>query len=104
MILSSNSIGISSLAYPSAMATTGIINFTILMIIAIIINYTSGYLLVYCAKVKKAKNYATLNKIMLGRFNYIVDIAFLFTNLGILVSCILTFNDFMSGMFFKHYF
>ena len=41
---------------------------------------------------------------MLGRFNYIVDVAFLITNLGIIVSCILTFNDFMSGMFFKHYF
>lgn len=41
---------------------------------------------------------------MLGKFKYIIDVVFLITNLGIIVSCILTFNDFMSGMFFKHYY
>lgn len=104
MILASNSIGISSLAYPSSMANTGIVLFIILMILAIFINYLTGYLLVYCAKEKKARNYSHLTEIMLGRYRWFVDFSFFVTNLGIILSCILTFNDFMCGIFNHKYF
>ena len=48
-VLASNSIGISALAYPSAMAKTGLVPFFLLLILAIVINYFTGYLLMYCA-------------------------------------------------------
>ncbi len=101
LILASNSIGISSLAYPSVVANSGIITFFLLTLLALVINYKSGYLLVYCAKIKEAKNYGDLTKIMLGKSKIIVDIAFFITNIGIILSCILTFNDFMSGIFLR---
>jgi len=69
------------------------------MILAILLNYYTGTLLVYCAKEKQAKNYSDLTEKMIGKFKIIVDIAFLLTNIGIILSCMLTFNDFMSGLF-----
>ena len=104
MILASNSVGISSLAYPSSVASTGVVLFIILMILAIFINFLTGYLLVYCAKIKKARNYSHLTEIMLGKYKFFVDFSFFITNLGIILSCILTFNDFMCGIFNHKFF
>ena len=103
LILASNSIGVSSLAYPSAMANTGVFLFIALMILAIFLNYLTGYLLVFCAKVKNAKNYSDLTYKMIGNFKIIVDFTYILTNMGIMVSCILSFNDFMSGLFHKKF-
>lgn len=40
---------------------------------------------------------------MIGKFKIVVDIAFLLTNIGIILSCMLTFNDFMSGLFHQKF-
>lgn len=103
-VLASNSIGISAMTYPSAIAKSGVITFIILMTLAIIINYASGYLLVWSAKHKKAKNYTHLTEIMLGKYKIIVDLAFFITNLGIMISCIMTFNESMSSLFSRESF
>lgn len=104
VILASNSIGISSLAFPSSMAKAGVGLWILLMLVAILVNYLSSYILVFCGKQLKAKSYAELTQMMLGRFKIVIDIFYVFTNLGIILSCSLTFNDFMSGIFNHEYF
>lgn len=104
LILASNSIGISSLAFPSSMAKAGIGLWMMLMVIAILVNYLSSYILVFCGKQLKVKTYADLTQKMLGKFKAIIDVFYVFTNLGIILSCSLTFNDFMSGIFNHEYF
>lgn len=104
IILASNSIGISSLAFPSSMAKAGIGLWILLMLMTILINYMSSYILVFCGKQTKSRSYAELTFKMLGRFKIIIDVFYVFTNLGIILSCTLTFNDFMSGIFNHEYF
>jgi len=36
---------------------------------------------------------------MLGKYKIIVEIFYFIANFGIIISCILTFNDFMTGIF-----
>lgn len=99
VILASNSIALSSLTYPSGVANCGLILFLFLMLIALSINFLSGYLLVFCAEKKKAKSYTHLIRIMLGKYKIIVDLFYFIANLGIILSSILTFSDFMTGIF-----
>lgn len=104
LILASNSVGISSLAFPSSMAKAGIALWILLLIIAILINYVSSYVLVFCGKKMKVNTYSDLTSKMLGKGRLVVDIFYIFTNVGIILSCMLTFNDFMSGIFNHEYF
>ena len=39
---------------------------------------------------------------MIGKYKYLVDLSYLIVNIGIIISCILTFNDFMTGLFEKN--
>ena len=98
-VLASNSIGVSALAYPSSLARTGIFPFIILLFFAIVINYLTGYLLMHCAQELKVNNYFELSKAILGKYKFITDVSFLLTNFGIILSCILTLNDFMCSLF-----
>lgn len=104
IILASNSIGISSLAFPSSMAKSGIVLWVVVMVITIFVNYTSSYVLVYCAKQLNVRSYAELTSKMLGRWKTVIDIFYVFTNIGIILICSLTFNDFMSGILSHDYF
>ncbi len=101
VILASNSIALSSLSYPSGMASTGIVLFTLLLALALGINYMSGYFLVYCAQKKQAKSYSHLTEMMLGKYKAVVEFFYLVANFGIILSGVLTFNDFMTGIFQK---
>lgn len=104
VILASSSIGISSLAYPASMANTGIILWVILLLTAISVNYISGYVLIYCGKETKSKTFGDLTQKLLGRFKIVVDFFCILTNVGIMISCMLTFNDFMTSIFNPEYF
>lgn len=90
-----------ALAYPSAIAQTGIFPFIFLIFLAILLNYSTGYLLIYCAREKKVHSYIELSQILLGKYKWITEVAFLLMNFGIILSCILTLNDFMCGLFKK---
>lgn len=104
IILASNSIGISSLAFPSSMAKAGLLLWILIMLIAMFISYTSSYMLVYCAKQINVKSYAEITSKMLGRWKCVIDLFYVFTNMGIILICYLTFNDFMSGILNHEYF
>ena len=104
VILASSSIGISSLAYPASMANTGIILWVVLLLTAISVNYISGSVLIYCGKETKSRTFGDLTQKLLGRFKIVVDFFCILTNLGIMISCMLTFNDFMTSIFNPEYF
>lgn len=104
IILASNSIGISSLAFPSSMAKSGIVLWVFIMVITLFINYISSYVLVYTAKQLNARSYAELTFKMLGRWKTLIDVFYVLTNMGIILICSLTFNDFMTGIMNHEYF
>lgn len=43
-------------------------------------------------------------RIVLGKYKFVVDVSFLLVNFGIILSCMLTLNDFMCGLFKKQFF
>jgi amino acid permease len=104
IVLASSSIGISSLAYPTSMANTGIILWVLVLLIAISVNYISGYVLIYCGKETKSRDFGELTHKLLGKYKIIVDFFCMMTNIGIIISCMLTFNDFMTSIFSQEYF
>jgi amino acid permease len=104
VLLSSSSIGISALAYPSSMARSGILLWVLLLGLAIVVNYISSYVLVYCGRETKSKDFGELTGKILGRGRIVVDFMCVALNLGIIISCIMTFNDFMTGIFQHNYF
>lgn len=61
----------------------------------------TAYLLIICAKNKKANSYFDLAKKIMGKYKIIIDISFLLVNIGIILSCMLTLNDFICGLFQK---
>lgn len=104
VLLSSSSIGISALAYPSSMARSGILLWILLLALAIVVNYISSYVLVYCGRETKSKDFSELTGKILGKGKVVVDFMCVALNLGIIISCIMTFNDFMTGIFQHNYF
>jgi amino acid permease len=104
ILLSSSSIGISSLAYPSSMANSGIVLWVMLLILAVSINYISSYVLVFCGREMKAKSFSDLTEKMMGKWTIAIDLMCVILNIGIIISCIMTFNDFMTGIFQHQYF
>lgn len=104
LILASSSIGISALAYPSSMANTGVILWFFLLALAIGVNYISSYLLVMCGKELKVNNFNELCEKLIGKGRIIVDFFELILNTGIMMCNMLTFNDFMTGIFNHDYF
>jgi len=104
VLLSSSSIGISALAYPSSMAQSGILLWILLLTLALFVNYISSYVLVYCGRETKSKDFSELTGKILGRGKVAVDFMCVALNLGIIISCIMTFNDFMTGIFQHNYF
>lgn len=103
-VLASNSIGVSALAYPSAIAQAGIFPFVFLLVTAILLNYFTGHLLILCANKVNAKSYIDLANIIMGKYKVFIDISFMLLNVGIILSCMLTLNDFMCGLFQKQFF
>lgn len=104
IILASSSIGISALAYPTSMANTGIVLWLALLVIAIAINQISSHFLIYCGKETGATDFGDLTQRLLGWYKVIVDILVALMNIGIIISCMLTFNDFMTSIFNHEYF
>jgi amino acid permease len=104
IVLASSSIGISALAYPSSMANTGIILWFFLLALAIAVNYISSYLLVLSGKELKVSSFNELCDRLIGRWRVFVDFFEFILNTGIMMCNMLTFNDFMTGIFNHDYF
>lgn len=104
IILASGAIGISALAYPSSMANTGVILWFFLLGLAIAINYISSYVLVLCGRQLHVYTYNDLCDRLIGKWRAFVDFFELLLNTGIMLCNMLTFNDFMTGIFNHDYF
>jgi amino acid permease len=68
------------------------------------VNYISSRLLVICGKELKATNFKELCLRLIGRFTIIVDFFECVLNTGIMLCNMLTFNDFLTGIFNHDYF
>lgn len=76
--------------------------FVIFLGIAVWVNSISGRLLILCSQISSSQSFQKLAQQILRRWKLLIKISFIIYSLGIIITCILSINDFMISIFKNH--
>lgn len=101
MTLIASCFGVSSMGLSSICARSGILLYTLQLILAVGINYFSFYAFLFLTNHFKLRNFQDLSKLMLGRWQTLAIFSLILSNIGNMVGNLLIFIKYFQGILRK---